>query len=1281
MASSSPAPLLSGGEGESGNVLSLLGFIKQYAPNLKLAESSVTWIQLTPRLREMLVLPLSTCRVAHHVTYAECREPVPSIVDDAVWTLVQRRERLKRQRRQRRGTGAEGGVTAASGTAALSPHSSRTDPDITPSFFLEGKNALTHGFIASQEGDDLSATFGGTTSRMRLGVACTHPNESVAFWKSSPVVRQLHVIVGDEMLRTMLLQTRVMLPLSTASKIDKSMLPPRRGRDEGTSEERIDFRGNYLLLCGPPLNAASRSLRAERALDSSKRKRCGKDMARFCESDGIVLEVRHPKPKKRRRRNIVRPAATAGPVTVSATILRHQSKKMGPNDSISRFPLFYFDSYIPRVGLPKSHAFEQCRSQQGLFEVLLKSTFDLGLQNKNKQRSLRKRLIRRFPTICDGILQGHKRCDYARILERYCSVPFSKGPVQNDEDSHSLARLAQAFTPRDHVASFLGAILRRVFPLEFWGSQGNFASMLASVHAFVHLRRKERMANKCIMEGIRITKMKWLYDASGPTDLHGNNRGIKPHRYKNPRQRSNHEAVSRLSLQVLRWVFRGFIIPLLRSNFYVTETEFSAQQIQYYRKPIWSRFRSLALKKLLLKQNQHHQEHFAKVSFTETRNILLANARQMGLSRLRLLPKSTGVRPIAQLSRRQNHFKILVPPTTTSDADVSSTSHSVPSGKKRYRVVGPSKDAPADTKRSPQTISDHLLLSSMVAKQTLPQSDGPTRIPTNLILGQVFDILRYECGQKDRPFGAGMDSLAYFYPRYHSYIARLKLKCGSYDRRPLNLHFGSVDIEKCYDRMNQDCLLRLVQKLVARSNYFVEQLKLDKCEFSRTPARVSSTSTHYKKLVRPLDQYSALHTGRHPLIESSKSTVFDVFKCSVADRAKILALVREHIKSHMVITSGRYQHKILLQTSGISQGSVLSTTLCNLYYGFVEKVMFKSQMNGPCPNDETNSVENENPYSSAEAVDETDDLMARFVDDFIFISPNKCSLWNFLAQTCRGMPDLGAQINPDKSLVSADMTVQVKVNKPSGDINAFAGTTSSSTSFPVCNRKNRRGAVLFPWCGLLFDTETGEVHMDYERFHGGRIRDSLTVDFDGNEGKKMRARMQSFVVPRCLPILYDSTINSFESVVTNFYQMMLLTAAKTAEYIRTQNTHRFASTGKKPSEFTLRNVDYLIKCIHELPTFAHWSIKKILKSLCPSKRRAKFSIQFRLASWLTWEAFYHVFSYLLDFEKLAGRIQSESLPASSSFAKLSQEKAEQIRTVVSKALEDFKLRRIISKNP
>ena len=435
--------------------------------------------------------------------------------------------------------------------------------------------------------------------------------------------------------------------------------------------------------------------------------------------------------------------------------------------------------------------------------------------------------------------------------------------------------------------------------------------------------------------------------------------------------------------------------------------------------------------------------------------------------------------------------------------------------------------------------------------------------------------------------------------------------------------------------------------------YVVQSVKMHRANF-----RVGGeNATRYKKIVDAVDDHRSFYKGEHAIAQRNYDTVFDLCKCSLVGRKEVLSLLREHIKQNMVLSSGRHGRKVLQQSSGISQGSALSMLLCNLYYGKVEESFF-------C--DSSKAMKMIQPtvgdiHTKRQSM-ENDFLLSRFVDDFIFITTDKKSFESFLNRTYRGSPKLGAQINPNKTLVNTDTSVQIEMEN---------GTTKQ---IPVCStkRRNRNGVTLFSWCGLLFDTQTGETFIDYKRFRHGKVQNGLTIDYDGSEGKKMQNRMRSFVFPRCLPILYDPSINSFDTIITNFYQMILFAAAKTAEYLRGY------SSMLSNSSRNAYNMDYVLRCIRDLSQFALKKIRDNFGVSCKNRsdlyKMAK--IDQVLGSFLCWKGFYDVFLYLSDMEDITVHLAQKY---ASSFAKLRHKKKMEIRRATTRALEDFQISKMIRK--
>lgn len=1058
------------------------------------------------------------------------------------------------------------------------------------------------------------------------------------------------------------------------------------------------------------------------------------------------------------------------------------------NESISRFSLMYCDSYVPHVALPKTNPFQQRLEQQRKklqrqaplppvqtktvsekptqqqkqkhypcrdddYRFLLNVIFGLHHENKNKQQRIRKRLGGAGRIVCEQLWKKYVSCpNYGRILDRYCPLPqayrevvasshglspkFSKASETNNTNDR-LAMLSHAFCPKEGIVSFLGSVLKKVFPKDFWGSEANFRSFLASVQSFVHLRCNEKLANKNLMQKISVTSMKWLYNSDAATaepyvnneagngntgrtsrkennfsdkidtgktenDKNDNRKTFTNHRKrkrKSGKQRTNHEAATELTLQALRWVFKGFIIPLLRSCFYVTETEFDARELHYYRRPVWALFRALSFDKLTTTTKtgvNQLKRHFKPLSHSQAKQSLLK--QHMGVSKLRFLPKSTGMRPIAQLSRcaRFEFPRLTKATSTTNPTSSDGFRSSIPKRPRIEKHPTPGSCPSKKQKVGNQASVGKYANGSSMESSTAMKSESPppllaiSRLPTNTILENVLDVLTYECERRHRPFGNGLGNLRQFYVRYRDYMTRIRkqqpaLPGGAGKIKP-QFYFAKVDIEKCYDRIHQDYLLNLVQSLVLHNTYVVQTVKMDCANLIDTRGRgedINSTSKiknnafRLKKIVETVENYRSFHHLEHPLSKKHRNIVFELLRCSLVEKPKVMELIKEHLQQHIVAVAGRHGEKLLLQSCGISQGSTLSMLLCNMYYGTVEKLMLgrnDGRMIKP-------SWSESSTMGAAEKVppgkdkDGEADLISRFVDDFLFISPNEDSFLDFLDKAHKGKPDLGARINPSKTLVNADASITAQ---------AEGGGTETIT-LTRSDRIMTNGRQLFPWCGLLFDTNTGEVMIDYKRFRCGKLRRSLTIDSDGSEGQKMAHRMRGFLFPRCLPILYDTSINSFATIAANFYQMMLFSACKTGEYIKDRNIsmkQQLSSHKNNTNIYKIRNTDFLLRCIRGLAGHAIKNIQSQYKPPYSSldeitrkiHRKQVFTMEPKIASALCLKAFFNVFSYFASFGIMTRLLRDES---SVLMKGIPRKMREELRKIMAQAWDSFRIKSMV----
>ena len=98
-----------------------------------------------------------------------------------------------------------------------------------------------------------------------------------------------------------------------------------------------------------------------------------------------------------------------------------------------------------------------------------------------------------------------------------------------------------------------------------------------------------------------------------------------------------------LLLEFLYYLFDSILIPLIRSNFHVTESNLHKNRIFYFRHDVWKTLTEPAMARIKLNM-------FDEIPTIQARQLL--DARTLGFSQIRLLPKGSGVRPITNLRRR-----------------------------------------------------------------------------------------------------------------------------------------------------------------------------------------------------------------------------------------------------------------------------------------------------------------------------------------------------------------------------------------------------------------------------------------------------------------------------------------------------------------------------------------------------------------------------------------------------------------------------------------------------
>ncbi|KAJ3289397.1 hypothetical protein HK104_007493 [Borealophlyctis nickersoniae] len=229
------------------------------------------------------------------------------------------------------------------------------------------------------------------------------------------------------------------------------------------------------------------------------------------------------------------------------------------------------------------------------------------------------------------MMKLHQKCNYQALLDHYCP----QETMLSSEDTAAIGKLNHL---RHHsnfhqVSGFVRAVVRRVIPHDIWGDSKNEDAALKALDKFIRLRRYETLSLQNVSHGLKVSKMAWLeppkYRDKDRTQIH-----TPP---------SDTEKRRELLFEWLYWFFDGFIISLIKTTFYVTESAPHRNRVFYFRQDVWKRLTAPAFSRL----SETLLEPVAEETVTEG-----LYERALGYSYVRLLPKEVGFRPITNLRRK-----------------------------------------------------------------------------------------------------------------------------------------------------------------------------------------------------------------------------------------------------------------------------------------------------------------------------------------------------------------------------------------------------------------------------------------------------------------------------------------------------------------------------------------------------------------------------------------------------------------------------------------------------
>ncbi|KAL8903673.1 MAG: hypothetical protein Q9207_003775 [Kuettlingeria erythrocarpa] len=195
------------------------------------------------------------------------------------------------------------------------------------------------------------------------------------------------------------------------------------------------------------------------------------------------------------------------------------------------------------------------------------------------------------------------------------------------------APIVDRSTPVANVSAFCRAVVANLVPIGFWGegAEGdhNKDVIMRNIDRFICLKRFESLTLHVVSQDLKISAMTWLIPPNLPKDVAISSSDMNKRR--------------ELLLEFLYYLFDSILIPLIRSNFHVTESNHHKNRIFYFRHDVWRALTEPAMTRI-------KDTMFEEVPISKARQLL--DARSLGFSQIRLLPKGTSLRPIMNLRRR-----------------------------------------------------------------------------------------------------------------------------------------------------------------------------------------------------------------------------------------------------------------------------------------------------------------------------------------------------------------------------------------------------------------------------------------------------------------------------------------------------------------------------------------------------------------------------------------------------------------------------------------------------
>ncbi|XP_068092548.1 telomerase reverse transcriptase isoform X3 [Hyperolius riggenbachi] len=470
----------------------------------------------------------------------------------------------------------------------------------------------------------------------------------------------------------------------------------------------------------------------------------------------------------------------------------------------------------------------------------------------------------------------HQRTDTATSPLKCFNV--SKGrPKRKSKDELDLLYYLKKHNSAWQVYTFVRECLHRVVPEILWGSSHNKCRFLKNVKRLIHSAKSEKMCLSALIWKIRLKDCSWL--------------NLKKSHH--PVSASEHLQREKMLYRFFYWLMDTYVIQLLKTFYYITETMFQKNKLLFYRKCIWKKLQNIGIR-----------NHLANVQLRPMSPAEINNMRHLKssplVSTLRFIPKPNGLRPISKL---YNTLKI------------------------------------QHTKETRQKKQSHGDFSPLCASGSAQQSKSATSFchdqlcQFNCQVKDIFSILNFERRKSPNVTGSSVFGMDDIYKKWRKFV--LDIEESNAEKVPL--YFVKTDVKGAFETIPHVKLQEVITKIIppdVEETYYIRHyavLWMDsngqiRKTFKRHVSTIKDFMPSMDRFLKHLQEKNMMHNAI--LVEQNLSLS--------ESTSKVLSFLQGILCKRILKIKKQY----FVQCCGIPQGSMLSALLCNLCYGDLENKLF-----------------------------------------------------------------------------------------------------------------------------------------------------------------------------------------------------------------------------------------------------------------------------------------------------------------------------------------------------